>query len=113
MLRNAWSDRLVLARAVSPLAQGEWTFWRTEHHRFPLPDSPVMIDRDSLLAIISPRLLLKIDLTASQREDQWNIVEGIPAPAFDEYQRRATANAFKDLIFSDEHTLEQWQSLPA
>jgi hypothetical protein len=112
MLKNAWSDRVALARAVAPLALGEWTFWRTQHHRFPLPDSPVMIDPDSLLAIISPRLLLKIDLTASRREDQWNIIEGIPAPAFNEFQRRATANAFKDIIFSDAHVLKQWQSLP-
>ena len=71
-----------------------------------------MIDRDSLLAIISPRLLLKIDLTVSQREDQWNIIEGIPTPTFEEFQRRAIANAFKDIIFSDAHALEQWQSLP-
>lgn len=112
MLKNAWSDRLSLARAVSPLALGEWTFWRTPQHCFPLPDSPVMIDRDSLLAIISPGLLLKIDLTVSQREDQWNIIEGIPTPTFEEFQRRAIANAFKDIIFSDARALEQWQSLP-
>jgi hypothetical protein len=112
MLKNAWSDRVALARAVTPLALAEWTFWRTRQHRFPLPDSPVMIDHDSVLAIISPRLLLKIDFTASQREDQWNIIEGIPTPAFDEFQRRAIRNAFKDIIFSDAHALEEWQSLP-
>jgi hypothetical protein len=113
MLKNAWSDRVALARAITPLALGEWTFWRTPHHRFPLPDSPVMIDRDSVLAIISPRLLLKIDLGVSQPEGQWNIIEGIETPAFDEFQRRATANAFKDIIFSDAPALEQWQSMPA
>jgi hypothetical protein len=112
MLKNTWSDRVALARAVTPLALAEWTFWRTRQHCFPLPDSPVMIDCDSILAIISPRLLLKIDFTASQPEDQWNIIEGIPAPAFDEFQRRAIANAFKDIIFSDAPALEQWQSLP-
>ena len=57
--------------------------------------------RGALLAIISPRLLLKIDFTASQREDQRNMIEGIPAPWFDQFQRRAAANAFKDIIFSD------------
>ncbi|MEO7146173.1 MAG: hypothetical protein ABI165_21980 [Bryobacteraceae bacterium] len=112
LLKNAWSDRLALARAVIPLALGEWTFWRTQHHHFPLPDSPVMIDHDSVFALISPRLLLKIDLTASQREDQWNIIEGIPTPELDAFQRRATANAFKDIIFSDVNALEQWQMLP-
>jgi hypothetical protein len=113
MLKNAWSDRVALARAVTPLALAEWTFWRTRQHCFPLPDSPVMIDRDSVLAIISPRLLLKIDLTASQREDQWKIVEGIAVGELEEFQRRAIANAFKDIIFSDARSLEQWQSSSA
>jgi len=113
ILKNTWSDRMALARAVMPLALAEWTFWRTQHHCFPLPDSPVMIDRDSILAIISPRLLLKIDFTASQPEDRWNIIEDIPTPELEEFQRRAIGNSFKDIIFSDASTLEQWQSMPA
>jgi hypothetical protein len=111
LLKNAWSNRLILARAVFPLALGEWTFWRTSLHCFPLCDSPVMIGRDSVMAILSPRLLLQIDLNASQPEDQWNIIDGISPTEFDEFRYRATANVFKDIVFSSRRALEQWQSL--
>jgi len=111
-LKHAWSNRLVLARAVTPLALGEWTFWRTPDHRFPLPDYPVMVDRDSVLAILSPRLLLRIDLNTSQPEDQWNLIEDITEPEFEAFRRRAIRNLFKDLIAPDENVLQSWQSLP-
>jgi len=111
-LKHAWSNRLVLARAVTPLALGEWTFWRTPDHRFPLPDSPVMVDRDSVLAVLSPRLLLRIDLNKSQPEDHWNLVDNIASPAFEAFRRRAIRNLFNDLIAPTEDVLQPWQSLP-
>jgi hypothetical protein len=70
LLKNAWANHLVLARAVTPLALGAWTLWRTTEHHFPLPDSPVMIDKHSVLAILSPRLLLEIDLNTPQPQEQ-------------------------------------------
>lgn len=63
LLKNAWSDRFVLSRAVSPLGLARWVLYRTEKHRFPLCDSPVMVNRDNVMAILSPRLLAEIDFT--------------------------------------------------
>jgi hypothetical protein len=110
LIKNAWSNRLVLGRAVLPLALGEWTLWRTEAHCFPLPDSPVMIDKDNILAILSPRLLLRIDLRTTQREDQWNVIDGITSADLGQFRRCALRSTFKDIVAPDGQVLSQWQS---
>lgn len=57
LLKNAWGNPFVLARAATPLVAAQWILYRTSDHRFPLCDSPVMIKRDTLMAVLSPRLL--------------------------------------------------------
>lgn len=42
-LKRAWSNRKELMRAVVVPMLGEWTFWRSDNHVFPLCDSPVMM----------------------------------------------------------------------
>jgi hypothetical protein len=69
-----------------------------------------MIRKDTLMAILSPRLLLRIDLNRSQAEDQWIVNDGITPEEFDELRYHATINTFKDIIFSNERALEHWQS---
>jgi hypothetical protein len=112
MLKNAWGNRLVLARAVSPLGLGRWTLYRTPSHRFPLCDSPVMINRDNLMMVLSPRLLLEIDLTVQKREDEWFVRDGISSSKYREFRRRSIQNTFKDILFSDEAELDVWRHLP-
>lgn len=58
LLKDAWADAQLLARAVTPIAQGRWTFYKTTKHKFPICDSPVLINKNSVMAILSPRLLL-------------------------------------------------------
>jgi hypothetical protein len=112
LLKNAWSNRLVLARAVMPLALGQWTLYRTTDHRFPLPDSPVMVNRDTLMAVLSPRLLLEISLTVQRPEDHWISCEDISSSKYREFRRRAINNTFKDVVFDDPVILEEWRHLP-
>lgn len=59
-LREFWCNREMLARAVMPLASSELTLYSMPCHTFPLCDSPVMFARDSVMAVLSPRLLLEI-----------------------------------------------------
>lgn len=111
LLKGAWSDRVVLSRAVSPLAMARWTLYRTERDRFPLCDSPVMIGRDSVMVPLSPRLLAEVDFTVASPEDEWIVREGIPNSKFREFRRRAIQNSFKDIIFSDRDELHRWLEL--
>jgi hypothetical protein len=111
LLKNAWANPLILARAVAPLAHSQWTLYRTVDHRFPLCDSPVMIDRDTVMAVLSPRLLLEINLTMPRPEGYWTVRSGISSSKYREFLRRAIANSFKDILFHEPPVLKEWQSL--
>jgi hypothetical protein len=112
ILKQIWSDRVALARAVAPLAGARWTLYRTEQHRFPLCDSPVMINRGNVMMTLTPRLLAEIDLTAQAPEDKWVVQDGISASKFREFRRRSIQNTFKDIIFANREELETWKTLP-
>jgi hypothetical protein len=112
VLKNAWANRFVLARALTPLGCARWTLYRTERHRFPLCDSPVMINRDNVMMALTPRLLAEIDLTVQTPEHNWVVRDGISSSKYWEFRRRSIQNAFKDVIFHDEAELRSWKELP-
>ncbi len=110
LLRNAFGNRLILGRAAVPLAMGQWILYRTDDHRFPLCDSPVMVNRDGVMAVLSPRLLLEINLNVARYENLPLVRDRISASKFREFRHRAIGNSFKEIIFSDRAVLEDWQS---
>ena len=67
-----------------------------------------MIDRDSVMVTLSPRLLLEIDLTAPDPEPPWIVREDLPERKFAEFRKRCIENSFKEIIFSDERILLDW-----
>lgn len=112
LLKNAWGNPLLLARAVAPLAISKWTLYRDQKAQYPLCDSPIMIERDSLMVVLSPRLLLNIDLNSEANEDSWNVQNGISGKKRSEFRKRAIANSYKEIIFSDYDELQRWRTLP-
>lgn len=110
LLRNAWANPLILARAVTPIALGKWTLFRTSQHHFPLPDSPVMIGQYSLMAVLSPRLLLEVELDATKHKGICVIRDRVPGSKYREFRRRAIRNTFKELVFSDDSILDEWRT---
>jgi|GEM_PF-1202781 len=112
MLRNHWSNPRELDRATLPLSRGQWILYRTNQHHFPLCDSPVMVNPDSIMTVLSPRLLLEISLSAVRPEDRWLVRDGISASKYREFRRRAIANTYKELIFHDCKTLNDWRTIP-
>ena len=107
-LKNIWSNNQFLTRAAIVPALAQWTLWRTQNHSFPLCDSPVMIDRDSVMVTLSPRLLLEIDLTVPDPEPPWIVREDLPERKFAEFRKRCIDNSFKEIVFSDERALLDW-----
>ena len=110
LLRNAFGNPLILGRAAVPLASGQWILYRTDDHRFPLCDSPVMVNRDSVMAVLSPRLLLEVNLKVPRYEHLPLVRDGISASKFREFRHRAIGNSFKEILFSDRAVLEEWQT---
>lgn len=109
LLKNAWSNPLILMRAALPLAMGQWTFYHTAEDTFPLPDSPVMIGEHGLMVVLSPRLLLEVSLLVQCPEDVWRVRERISPSKYREFRRRAVRNTFKEIVFSDKTRLDDWR----
>ena len=68
------------------------------------------MDRDSLMAVLSPRLLLEINLDARRPEQHWRVCDEVPRHVLAEFRRRSIANSFTEIIFHDQVILKEWQS---
>ena len=108
LLRDTWCNPSALACAVLVPAFSEWTLWRTAEHTFPLCDSPMMLDRDSVMAVLSPRLLLDINLNVSRPESYWRIRDELPRNKLAEFRRRSIGNTFREIIYHDTSVLREW-----
>ncbi len=71
-----------------------------------------MINRDTVMVVLSPRLLLEIHLNTLAPEDDWTVRDGINSSKFREFRRRTIENGFRELIFSDREKLEDWSKTP-
>jgi hypothetical protein len=97
---------------VAPLALSHWVFYHTHEDTFPLNDSPILACRKDIMVALSPRLLLKISPGTHIDEEKWNAVNQIDNGILREFRRRTIGNTFREIIFSDRATLEQWQQTP-
>lgn len=102
-------DPKFLFRVVRPLMESRWTFYATTSDTFPLCDSPVLIQRESILFALSPRLLLEIDRTIPSADDLWRHRDGVPRHTLAAFRRRTIGNTFREIIFSDPDVLEEWK----
>lgn len=110
LLKNAWGNKDVLAGATIPLAFSRWILFVAENHTYPLCDSPVMIGEKTLMVVLSPRLLLEINLNERAPEDTWTVRKGINASKFREFRRRSIQNSFREIIFHDPNELKIWRN---
>lgn len=110
MLKHFLSDPKQLFPLTMALTSGRWTFYQMYEDTFPLTDTPIFIQPQSVMAIISPRLLLEIDRT--KPENGWSSVNSISAAKLDEFRKRAIGNTFREIIFGTPKLLEEWQRSP-
>lgn len=113
LLKWALSDRKFLAKQIVPIALSHWMFYRTQSDTFPLSDSPVLVNDDSVIVTLSPRLILEMYNQPGVGEISWDIKDGIDNQKLDEFQKRTIGNTFREIIFSDKQTLEEWKQTKA
>ena len=106
------ADREFLTKSIGPLAFSQWTLFATKTDTFPLCDSPVLIQPQSILVALSPRLLLEISNRIPAREHEWRPRKAVKPGKLAEFRRRTIGNTFREIIFSDKSVLEHWQSTP-
>ena len=79
-----------------------------ERYSFPLSDSAISFSPESVMATLSPRHLLEIDLT-TESLDCWHF-NRISTAKLAEYKRRTIGNTFKEIIFGNRAVLEEWKA---
>ena len=109
-LKWCLQDPILLFRVVQPLIGGQWTLLTTDLDTFPLCDSPVLVRRDSVMVALSPRLLLEIQLSIHEPiEKVPRVRHSVKQSKIQEFQRRTIGNTFREIIFGDQKTLEDWR----
>lgn len=104
-------DTNSLFRLVNPLVRSRWTLFPTDSDIFPLCDSPILVQPDSIMVALSPRLMLEISQNVTDGEDRWHR-RPIDLAKLDEFRCRTIGNTFREVIFGHKNVLEGWQATP-
>jgi hypothetical protein len=109
MFKHSLSNTDLMFKQVLLLTTGRWKFYRLDKETFPLTDTPVLIQPHSVMAALSPRLLLEIDRTDHSCENGWSSANSINPTKLDEFRHRTINNTFREIIFGSKALLEEWQ----
>lgn len=109
MLKHLLGNTEYLFSLVLSFAPFHWHCYRLERDTFPLNDSPVLTQADSVMVALSPRLMLEIDRTKIDSETSISYSAFICPEKLDEFKRRTIANTFREIIFGEESLLERWR----
>ena len=110
-LKWALSDHRLIYSQIEPLVLSCWRLFRLDRDTFPLSDSAVSVKPGSVMATLSPRLLLDVDLRVKELgccHQNW-----IEPEKLSEFRRRTIGDTFREIIFSDQQVLEEWRNEPA
>lgn len=102
-------DPRVLARIIAPMMTSRWTLYVADSDAFPLCDSPILINRQSTLVALSPRLLLQLQPHIRESPEAMPRRRRVKDSKLEELRRRTIGNTFREIIFSDSVRLASWQ----
>jgi len=105
------SDTSALFNLVNPIVCCQWTLFAAGNETFPLCDSPILVNPQSIMVALSPKLLLEIKPHINAKEEQRPVCQQISTGKLEEYRCRTIGNTFREII-GDKHILECWQNTP-
>lgn len=98
MLKHSLGNTRQLFSLVMSVAPFRRHYYRVDRDTFPLNDSSVLIQPDSVMVALSPRLLLEIDRTQKQPDATISYSNHVAPEKLEEFRRRTIANAFHEII---------------
>jgi hypothetical protein len=111
-LARMFGNKSKMTEFAAKLASGNWTLYRTRQDTFPLADAPILVRASSVMAALSPRLLLEIERTSCDDTPACEYSDEICSEKLEEFRVRTIANTFCSIIFSDKTVLEKWKDSP-
>ena len=109
-LKHFLEDAKAVFQCIMTFVPGFWKVYRLSRDTFPLNDSPILVQPDSIMVALSPRLLLEIDRTKVTPESHVADINFITAEKLKEFRLRTIANTFREIIFGSSTVLEQWRA---
>jgi hypothetical protein len=109
LLKWFLSNPDILYPPIAYLALAEWTLYRTYQDSFPLTDSCILVQPQSIMVALSPKFLLEITPQVQSSDAIWHTKNGIDKNKLVEFRRRTIGNTFREIIFSDKEILKRWQ----
>lgn len=106
------NDITFIQTIIPDVAHGRWTFYKTYDDRFPLADSPVMVNGGSRMIALSPRLLLESQGSDPALASSYTCVNSVPDRTMKEFKQRTIDNCYKEIVFSSPCILEEWRRCP-
>ncbi len=106
------NDIQFIQQIIPDVAHGRWTFYKTDNDQFPLADSAVMVEADSKMIPLSPRLLLEVQGSDPGLATGYTFCNFVPAAKMEEFRKRTIGNTFKEIIFSNDILLQNWKDTP-
>ena len=109
LLKWALSNPNFYLHAISRLSLSQWILYKTNEDKFPLTDSPILVNTESVMVALSPRLLLEVSLKTPAKKSGWVVRNNIDQNTLNEFQTRTINNTFREIIFSNGNLLEKWK----
>ena len=109
ILKWMLSDPNFMYQRLIPMINSNWMFYRTSNDRFPLTDSPVLINSNSIMIAFSPKLLLEIPSKPSDTQAV-SFVKEIDESKYEEFRKRTIGNTFREIIFGHKDLLDEWRT---
>ena len=106
------NDIQFIQQIIPDVAHGNWTFYKTQNDQFPLADSAVMVAGESKMIALSPRLLLEIQGIDPKMYLTYTFRNTMRDEKMEEFRKRTIRNASKEIIFSNDRLLCDWQKTP-
>ena len=111
-MRCLLADKEFLFRVTFPVATAKWTLYKSDRHRLPLCDSPILKKDRNIMVALSPRLLLEIDLNKNSKSSELPRVKQLNKNVVLEFKRRTIENTYKEIIFNNTNVLEGYLDDP-
>jgi len=110
-LKHALSSREKLAKMIIPLVASEWILYKETKFKFPICDTPLLINNKNILFALSPKMLLRIEYNKKvPPENICKIKNKTSDFIYKEFIKRMILCSNREIIFNDLSTLENLQN---
>lgn len=105
--RHFIEDRNALLRAIFPIITSKWTLYVCDESTFPLCDTSVLRDKNTIFFPLSPKMLLEVDLgKVDHRQLQCNVKYSIGFSKYYDFEKLMIRNFNEYIIFPSFKKLE-------